>query len=95
MELLSLWLVVCSSVQLLSVSLMGCSCDGAVFLMACGLSLRLSQGVTFTNPLFQRIHCLLVLRSLQRDPKLDLKIHIPPHQDFTTVVFRKSVTCSF
>lgn len=74
---------------------MGCSCDRAAFLMARGLSLRLTQGVSFTDPLFQRIHCLLVLRSLQREPKLDLKIHIPLRQDFITVLFHKSVTCSF
>lgn len=94
MELLNLWLAVGGFVQLSSVSLTG-SCDRAAFLMARGLSLRLFQDVTFTDPFFQRIHCLLVLRSLQREPKLNLKIHIPPRQDFITVFFRKSVTCSF
>lgn len=65
--------------------------------MAHGLSPSLSQGVTLPKLLFQRIHRLEAITSLQRESKLDLKIQIPPHRDpdFITVLYCKSVTCSF
>lgn len=76
---------------------MRCSFGGAACLMAHGLSPSLSQGVTLPKLLFQRIHRLEAITSLQRDSKLDLKIQIPPHRDpdFITVLYCKSVTCSF